>query len=104
MTLTRLYERGAITDLQYRATEAWLEDGRPVRRASAKPRKARQQKPRDTDIMTASGVERYRRARKRLEAIGSLDELEKALAGEDADMTAVRRGMDVLAVLCLGGE
>lgn len=98
MTLTTLYQSGAITELQHRAADAWIEDGRPLRRATKKPRKARTEKPRDRDIMTASGIERYRRARKRLEAIGALDDLEKALAGEDAEMATVRLGMDMLAV------
>ena len=52
--------------------------------------------------MTASGIERYRRARKRLEATGALDDLELALAGEDAEMTKVRLGMDMLAVFYWG--
>ena len=102
MTLTTLYQSGAITELQHRAVDAWLEDGRPLRRAAKKPRKARTEKPRDRDIMTASGIERYRRARKRLEAIGALDDLEKALAGIEADMRLALMGMDMLAVFYWG--
>ena len=97
MTLTRLYERGVITDLQYRAADAWLEDGRPVRRAATR-KPARSDKPRDRDIMAAAAVERYKAARRRLEAIGALDDLERALAGEEADMVLAGRGMSMLVV------
>ena len=98
--LTRLYERGAITELQHQATIAWLEDGRPARRAVTKPRKARRpcDKLRAYDIMTAAGMERYKAARKRLDAMGSLDDLERAVAGDEADMALAVRGMDMLGV------
>lgn len=92
--MTWLYRQGHVTELQHRALMGWLDDGRAVR--SRKPRRMierqRSERRGSVDIMAEAAATRYKTARKRLEAIGVLDDLERAVADEVCDVDKAKDG------------